>query len=80
MKLPYFTKGCNLAKLKPLYKKGTKKDPRNFGQYHFYPESQRLNYEILNVKQQPLFGFHKNYSTDTSLSYFILDRQNINWV
>ena len=29
-KLPHFPKDCKLAKLKPLYKKGTKTDPKSF--------------------------------------------------
>ena len=30
IRLSHFPKGCKVAKLKPLYKKGTKTDPRNF--------------------------------------------------
>ena len=30
IKLSYFSKDCKVAKLKLLYKKGTKTDPKNF--------------------------------------------------
>ena len=30
IKLSHFPKDCKLAKLKPLYRKGTKTDPKNF--------------------------------------------------
>ena len=37
IKLSYFPKDCKVAKLKPLYKKGTKTDPKNFRPISFLP-------------------------------------------
>ena len=38
IKLSYFPKDCKVAKLKPLYKKGTKIDPKNFRPISLLPK------------------------------------------
>ena len=37
IKLSHFLKDCKVAKLKPLYKKGTKTDPKNFRSISLLP-------------------------------------------
>ena len=82
IKFSHFPKDCKVAKLKHLYKKGTKTDPKNFGPISLLPivskimekvmHNQTMNYltenNILYIYQS---GFHKNHSTDTFLAYLM---------
>ena len=43
IKLPHFPKDCKLAKLKTLYKKGTKTDPKIFRQISLLPVASKVN-------------------------------------
>ena len=80
IKFSHFPKDCKIAKLKPLYKKGTKTDPNNFRPISFLPiiskiiekviREQTMNYLTENnVLYRYQSGFRKNHSTDTSLAY-----------
>ena len=80
IKFSHFPKDCKVAKLKPLYKKGTKTDPKNFRPISLLPivskiiekviHDQTMNHLTKNIvlyKYQS--GFRKNHSTDSSLAY-----------
>ena len=80
IKFSHFPKDCKVAKLKPLYKKGTKTDPKNFRPISLLPivskiiekviHNQTMNYLTENsILYRHQSGFPKNYSTDTSLTY-----------
>ena len=80
IKLSHFPKDCKVAKLKPLYKKGTKTDPKNFRPISLLPivskiigkviHDQTMNYLTENnILYRHQSGFRKNHSTDTSLAY-----------
>ena len=80
IKLSHFPKDCKVAKLKPLYKKGTKADPKNFRPISLLPivskiiekviQNQTMNYLTENnILYRHQSGFHKNHSTDTCLAY-----------
>ena len=80
IKFSHFPKDCKVAKLKPLYKKGTKTDPKNFRPISLLPivskiiekviHDQTMNYLTENtVLYRYQSGFRKNHSTDTSLAY-----------
>ena len=80
IKLSHFPHDCKLAKLKPLYKKRSKTDPKKYRPISLLPivskiiekiiHDQTMEYltdnKILYIYQS---GFHKNHSTDTCLSY-----------
>ena len=80
IKFSHFPKDCKVAKLKPLYKKGTKTDPKNFRPISLLPivskiiekviHDQTMNYLTENsILYRHQSGFCKNHSTDTSLAY-----------
>ena len=80
IKFSHFPKDCKVAKLKPLYKKGTKTDPNNFRPISLLPivskiikkviHDQTMNYLTENnVIYRYQSGFCKNHSTDTFLAY-----------
>ena len=80
IKLSHFPKDCKLAKLKPLYKKGTKTDTKNFRPISLLPIVSKIFEKVIhdqtmeyltdnNITYKYQSGFRKNYSTDTSLSY-----------
>ena len=80
IKLSHFPKDCKLAKLKPLYKKGTKTDPKNFRPISLLPivskiiekgiHNQTMEYLMHNnILYKCKSCFRNNHSTDTSLSY-----------
>ena len=79
IKFSHFPKDCKVAKIKPLYKKGTKTDPNNFRPISLLPiiskiiekviHDQTMNYLTENnVLYRYQSGFCKNQSTDTSLA------------
>ena len=80
IKFSHFPKYCKVAKLKPLYKKGTKTDAKTFRPIYLLPivskiiekamHDQTINYLTENtVLYKYQSGFRKNHSTDTSLAY-----------
>ena len=82
IKLSHFPKDCKVAKLKPLYKKGTKTDPKNFRPISLLPIVSKIFEKVIhhqtmeyltddNILYKYRSGFRKNHSTDTSLSYLI---------
>ena len=82
IKLSHFPKDCKVAKLKPLYKKGTKTDPKNFRPISLLPIVSKIFEKVIheqtmeyltdnNILYKYQSGFRKNHSTDTS---FILNK------
>ena len=80
IKLSHFSKDCKVAKLKLLYKKGTKTDAKNLKPISLPPivskivekvmHDQTMNYLTKNnvlYRYQP--GFRKNHLTNTSLAH-----------
>ena len=80
IRLSHFPKDCKVAKLKPLYKKGTKTDPKNFRPISLLPIVSKIFEKMIhdqtmeyltdnNVLYKYQSAFCKNHSTDTSFSY-----------
>ena len=77
IKFSHFPKDCKVAQLKPLYKKGTKTDPKNLRPISLLPitfkiiekviHDQTMNYFTENnILHRHQSGFRKNHSIDTS--------------
>ena len=80
IKLGSFPNSCKIAKLKPLFKKGSKTNPSNYGLISLLPLISKIiekliheqtssflyNNEILYNYQS---GFRKNHSTDSCLTF-----------
>ena len=71
IKLSDFPKDCEVAKLKPLYKKGTKTDPKNFRSISLLPIVSRIFEKVIldqtmeyltdnNILYKYQSGFRKN--------------------
>ena len=71
---------CKIAKLKPLYKKGTKTDPKNYRPISLLPVISKILEKVIHnqtmdfvTKKNILYkfqsGFRKFHSTDSCLSY-----------
>ena len=82
IKLSHFPDDCKLAKLKPLYKKGSKTDPKNYRPISLLPIVSKIIEKIIHDQTMEYLtdnkilyryqsGFRKNHSTDTCLSYLI---------
>ena len=80
IKLSTFPADCKLAKLKPLYKKGSKLEPKNYRPISLLPLISKIFEKIIHAQTQLFLdennilykfqsGFRVNHSTDTSLSY-----------
>ena len=80
MRLDGFPDACKIAKVKPLFKKGSKSDPSNYRPISLLPLlSKVLERVVLSQTKEFLSfnkilydyqsGFRKNYSTDTYLSF-----------
>ena len=78
--LSHSPQDCKVAKLKPLYKKGAKTDPKNFRLISLLPIASKIFEEVIhdqtmeylidnNILYKHQSGFCKNHSTDTSLLY-----------
>ena len=76
IRLSHFPKDCKVAKLKPLYKKGTKTDPKNFRPISLLPIVSKIFEKVIhdqtmeyltdnNILYKYQSGFCKNHSTDT---------------
>ena len=81
IKFSHFPKGCKVAQLKHLYKKGTKIDPKNLRPISLLPivfkiiekviRDQTTNYLTENnILYRQQSGFRKNHSIDTSSYIF----------
>ena len=82
IKISHFSKDCKVARLKPLYKKGSKTDPKSLRQISLFPifskiiekviRDRTMNYSTENnILYRHQSGFRKNDSTDTSLTYLM---------
>ena len=80
IKFSQFPKDCKVAKLKSLYKKGTKRDPKNFRPISLLPIVSKIVEKVIHGQTMSYLtessilyrhqsGFRKNHSTDTSLAY-----------
>ena len=80
IKLSHFPNNCKLAKLKHLYKKGSKMDPKNFRPISRLPIVPKIIEKIIHDQTMECLtdnkilyrhqsGFCKNQSTDTCLLY-----------
>ena len=75
-----FPEGCKQAKLKPLFKKGSKDDPKNYRPISLLPQLSKIIEKIIHGQVQKYLdekkilyryqsGFRAHHSTDTCLSY-----------
>ena len=80
IKLSHFPHDCKLAKLKPINKKDSKTDPKNYWPISLLPIASKIIEKIIHdqtleylTDNKTLYryqsGFRKNHSTDTRLSY-----------
>ena len=80
IKLSHLPNDCKLAKLKPLYKKGSKTDPKSYRRISVLPIVSKVIEEIIHDQTMEYLtdnkilcryqsGFRKNHSTDTCHSY-----------
>ena len=80
IKLSVFPRECKIAKLIPLYKKGSQTDPKNYRPISLLPIVSKLIEKIIHQQMQEYLddkkilykfqsGFRSNHSTDTCLSY-----------
>ena len=71
---------CKIAKLKPLYKKGSKLDPKNYRPISVLPLISKVLEKVIHDQTQTFLtennllycyqsGFRKFHSTDTCLAY-----------
>ena len=71
---------CKVAKLKPLFKKGSKLEPKNFRPISLLPLISKILVKVIHDQMQTFLtdnniiycnqsGFRKFHSTDTCLSY-----------
>ena len=78
IKLSSFPRSCNIAKVKPLFKKGSKTDSQNYLPISLLPILSKIIERIIHDQTQEVLsknkilyrfqsGFHKNYSTNTCL-------------
>ena len=75
-----FPEKCKIAKLKPLFKKGNKLEPKNYRPISLLPLVSKIIEKIIHSQTQAYLdsnkilykfqsGFRSNHSSDTSLSY-----------
>ena len=80
IKYTTFPNDCKIAKLKPLFKRGSKTDPRNYPPISLLPLISKIIEKIIHDQTQNFLdknnviyryqsGFRKFYSTDSCLSY-----------
>ena len=79
IKLSVFPDDCKIAKLKPLYKKGSNVDPKNYRPISLLPLVSKIFEKIVHIQTQEYLdthqilykyqsGFRARHSTDTCLS------------
>ena len=80
IKYSTFPNDCKIAKLKPLFKRGSKTDPKNYRPISLFPLISKIIEKIIHDQTQNFLdknnviyryqsGFRKFYSTDSCLSY-----------
>ena len=80
VKLNSFPRSCKIAKVKPLFKKGSKTDPQNYRPVSRLPISSKIIERIIHDQTQEFLsktkilyrfqsGFRKNCSTNTCLGH-----------
>ena len=80
IKLNSFPRSCNIAKVKPLFKKGSKTDPQNYRPLSLLSILSKITERIIHDQTQEFLsknkilyrfpsGFQKSYSTNTCLGY-----------
>ena len=80
IKYSTFPNDCKIAKLKPLFKRGSKTDPKNYRPISLLPLISKIIEKIIHDQTQNFLdknnviyryqsGFRKFYSTDSCLSY-----------
>ena len=80
IKYSIFLTGCKIAKLKPLFKKGSKEDPKNYRSTFLLPLISKINEKVIHDQTQRfpdkndiiyryLSRFRKFFYTDSCLSY-----------
>ena len=80
IKLDSFPRSCKIAKVKPLFKKGSKTDPQNYRPNSLLPILSKINERIIHDQTQEFLsktkilyrfqsGFPKIYSTNTCLGH-----------
>ena len=78
--LSAFPDSCNVAKLKPLFQKGSKLEPKNFRPISLLPLISKVLEKVIHDQTQNFLtnnsilycyqsGFRKYYSSNTCLSY-----------
>ena len=85
MTLGSFPDACKIAKVKPLFKKGSKRDPPSYRPISLLPLLSNV-FERVVIDQTKEFlrlnkifydyqsGFRKKHSTDTYLSFFLMKK------
>ena len=80
IKYSIFPTDCQIAKLKPLFKKGSTTHPKNYRPISLLPLISKIIEKVIHDQTQDFLnnnqiffkfqsGFRKNYSTDSCLSY-----------
>ena len=80
IKYSIFPSDCKIAKLKPLFKKGSKTDPQNYRPISLLPLVSKIIEKVIHDQTQHFVdkndiiyryqsGFRKSFSTDSCLSY-----------
>ena len=80
IKLGLFPRSCKIAKVKPLFKKGSKTDPQNYRPISLLPILSKIIERIIHDQTQEFLSknkvlcrfqsdFRKNYSTNTCLGH-----------
>ena len=80
VKYSIFLSDCKIVKLKPLFKKGLKTDPKNYHPISLLPLVSRITEKVIHDQTQSFLdkndiidryqsGFGKLFSTDSCLSY-----------
>ena len=80
IKLDSFPRSCKIAKVKPLFKKGSKTDPQNYRSISLLPILSKITEMIIHDETQEFLsknkilyrfqsGFRKNYSTNTCFGH-----------
>ena len=80
IKYSHFPTDCKIAKLKPLFKKGSRTAPKNYRLISLLPLISKIIEKVIHAQTQKYLddynilyryqsGFRKSYSTDSCLSY-----------